>query len=399
MSAASGSRVSRLVGVFAIAALAACGPTQNGHPGNGNGGDGGGTGTGTGTGTDDPDGGGSGTGTHPDAPACASTPHKAETAPLDMFIMLDQSGSMQGAKWTAVTGAIKTFVQQPGLTGFNVGLQYFGLSGGGSSCPTTCNQDADCGAGNLCLSNMCLCLGGLGDSCTAADYAKAEVEIAPLPGVASAIVSSLGAHSPNTGTPTSAALQGAIDHAKAWGTSHPGDVVIDVLATDGDPEECDTTLADINAIAAAGLNGTPKVLTYVIGVGSSLTNLNGIAAAGGTTSAYIVDTNANAGQQFLDALNAIRGTALGCNYAIPLPTSGVPDFNNVTVTYHPTSGTAKTIPHVGSMSMCPASGDGWYYDNNSAPMSIILCKPTCTAVTADTTGEVDIYTPCTVVVN
>jgi hypothetical protein len=247
---------------------------------------------------------------------------------------------------------------------------------------------------------MCLCLGGGGgDSCTSADYAKPEVAIAPLPGVASAIVASLGAHSPTTGTPTSAALQGAIDYAKTWSTSHPGDVVIDVFATDGDPEECDTNLTDIDAIAAAGANGTPKILTFVIGVGSSLTNLNGIAAAGGTTSAFLVDTNGNANQQFLNALNQIRGTALVCNYAIPLPTTGNPDYNNVTVTYHPSSGGTKTIPHVMDMAMCPASGDGWYYDNNASPMSIILCKPTCSTVTADQTGEVDIYTPCTVVVN
>jgi hypothetical protein len=399
MSVASRLRTSRLAGLLAVAALAACGPTQGGKGnGNGNGADGGGSGTGTGG---DPDGGGSGTGTgtQPDAMACASMPHKAQTAPLDMFIMLDQSGSMQGAKWTAVTGALKTFVQQPNLDGFSVGLQYFGVTDSGGSCPTTCQKDADCGSGNLCLNNACLCLGGLGDSCTASDYAKAEVEIAPLPGVSGQIVSSLNAHSPNTGTPTSAALQGAIDHAKAWSTSHPGDVVIDVLATDGNPEECDTNLTDINNIAAAGANGSPKILTFVIGVGSSLTALNGIAAAGGTTSAFLVDTNGNANQQFLDALNQIRGTALGCNYSIPLPTTGVPDFNNVTVTYHPTSGGSKVIPHVGNMAACPASGDGWYYDNNASPTSIILCKPTCTTVTADSTGEVDIYTPCTVVVN
>jgi len=55
----------------------------------------------------------------------------------------------------------------------------------------------------------------------------------------------------------------------------------------------------------------------VIGVGSALSNLNQIAQAGGTNSAFIVDTNGNVGQQFIEALNAIRGAALACEYLIP----------------------------------------------------------------------------------
>src|SRR5205823_711503 len=135
-----------------------------------------------------------------------------------------------------------------------------------------------------------------------------------------------------TSTPTSAALQGAIDHATAWATAHTQDVVIALLATDGDPTECDTNLTNINAIAAKGANGTPKILTFVIGVGSSLGALNGVAQAGGTQSAFIVDTTQNVNQQFLDALNKIRGTALGCSYKIPIPSNGgTPDYGSVNV--------------------------------------------------------------------
>src|SRR6185436_3893123 len=46
---------------------------------------------------------------------CAGTSSKAEQIPLDMYIMLDQSGSMSGlvpggTRWTAVTQALATFV-------------------------------------------------------------------------------------------------------------------------------------------------------------------------------------------------------------------------------------------------------------------------------------------------
>ena len=328
-----------------------------------------------------------------------------------MFVMLDQSGSMNEqvagntTKWAAVTGALSSFVTGTNTAGISVGLQYFGLppstTGGGTTCPTTCQQTSDCGTGGgPCVLNVCVgCIGSVlgsagGDSCVGADYAKAAVEIAPLPGVGAAISASIAQHKPSTSTPTSAALQGAVDHAQEWSKSHPGDVVVAVLATDGDPTECDTNLANIDAIAAAGLSGTPKVLTFVIGVGASTTALNGIAAAGGTTSAFLVDTTGNVNQQFLDALNKIRGTALGCQYTIPLPTSGTPDYGLVNVEYTPSGGSAELIPKVADAASCPASGDAWYYDNNSAPTQIVLCASTCKTVEADKNGNLEILLGC-----
>jgi hypothetical protein len=342
---------------------------------------------------------------------CAGTATKAQELPLDMFIMLDQSGSMLdtvaggGTKWDAVTAALKSFVQQPGLGGISVGIQYFGLPPGGSNTCSTlfCNTDADCGgACGTCDPTFLECTGYNvgGDSCNAADYAVADVEIAPLPGVSPAIIASINAHSPNTSTPTSAALQGAINHAQTWAQAHPGHVVIDIFATDGDPTECDTNLSDINAIAAAGYSGMPKISTFVIGVGSSLGALNGIAAAGGTGQAFIVDTTMNVNQQFLMALNAIRGAALGCNYSIPVPQTGQPDFSKVNVQYTPgNGGPAQIIPQVANKASCPASGDAWYYDNPAAPMQILLCDATCNKLSMDTNGEVDVVLGCTTILN
>jgi hypothetical protein len=339
--------------------------------------------------------------------SCAAEPHVAMQIPLDMFIMLDQSGSMTdtvgggGTKWDAVTGALTTFLQQPGLSGINVGIQYFGqpVSGGAQCVALTCATDADCGPAAcgpcmLIIPGFGACTGASGgDSCNAADYATADVEIAPLPGVASAIISSLGQHSPTTSTPTSAALQGGIDHCKSWAGSHPGHAVVQVFATDGDPTECDTDQNHINAIAAAGASA--KILTFVIGVGSSLTALNGVASAGGTGQAFIVDTNANANQQFLMALNAIRGAALGCQYDIPKPTQGMPDYGKVNVQYTPGGGGAPQVfDHYADKAHCPASGDGWYYDDNSNPTLINLCDATCNKVGGDATGKIDILLGC-----
>jgi hypothetical protein len=338
-----------------------------------------------------------------DAGACAAESKKAQQLPLDMYIMLDQSGSMTdtvaggGDKWGAVTSAFKTFVNQPGTAGIGIGIQYFPLDVSGGGCTLNCASDADCGANGPCFVGICFGCASAGgnDSCVSADYAKPDVEIAALPGSAAAFTASINKHKPTNSTPTSAALQGAIDHAKLWGTMNPDHVVIDVLATDGDPTECDTDLNNINAIAAAGLSGTPKVLTFVIGVGTSLSALNGTAAAGGTGQAFIVDTNQNVNQQFLDALNKIRGAALSCNYLIPVPTKGNPDFNSVNVQYTPgDGGPVVVLPKVADKNSCPPAGNAWYYDNNAAPKEIRLCDATCTKLAADTKGQIDILLGC-----
>jgi len=387
--------MAKLSAFLLLIAITACGPNTRKLPGGG--------------GDDDTsgDGGNQSTG---DAPACATSIVKADKIPLDLYVMLDQSGSMTdavsggGTKWSTVTSALGTFLQQPGLDGVSVGIQYFGVPPGGGTCSTlSCTVDADCGATACgpCLANVCVgFFGSAGtDSCTASDYATPSVEIAPLPGVASQIISSMGMHSPTTGTPTSAALQGAVDHAKAWKQSHPSDAVVAVLATDGDPSECDTSLPNIDAIAAAALAATPSVMTFVIGVGPSLSSLNGIAAAGGTTQAFLVDTGGNVNQQFLDAMNAIRHAALGCNYLIPTPTDGsMPNFSEVNVVYQPMGGNAQTFPYVMDMASCPASGNGWYYDNPASPTQIILCPASCTLVEADMTGEVDVTLGCSTVI-
>lgn len=341
--------------------------------------------------------------------ACAASPYMAQQLPLDMYIMQDQSGSMSdtvaggGTKWDAVKGAFTAFVNQPGTAGISVGLQYFGVTPGGATCGTTCVTDADCGPASCGPCFFGICLGGGGtDSCTSSDYAKPEVEIEALPGVASKIVSSLGQHGPSTSTPTGPALQGAVDHAKAWAMGHPNHVVIAVLATDGQPNECSpTSQAGLAAIAAAALAGTPSVKTFAIGtfapadIPSGPNLLDAVAAAGGTTKAFNINTQQNVNQAFLDALNMIRGSALGCQYTIPKPTMGTPDFGKVNVQYTPGGGgNPVDILNVKDAAHCPASGDGWYYDNNSAPTQIELCPATCTKVGADSNGKIEILLGC-----
>jgi hypothetical protein len=358
------------------------------------------------------EGGSSGTGAFG---GCTGTAFKATPVPLDIFVMLDQSGSMlQDAgngqnKWQAVKKALTSFMMEKAAAGIGLGIQYFGLPDPNvAGCPAIpCSQEGDCtavnpgcttcGPGGVCHSAYNPDI----DACDPVEYAWAEVPIAPLPGNGNAILASLGMHAPGTNTPTAPALQGAIDYARAWKTAHAGHVAVVALATDGLPSECDMDQSHLNDIAAKGLSGMPSIPTYVIGVGPALSELDAIASAGGTKVAFHVDLDPNVEQAFLDAMNTIRGAALGCKYQIPPPPQGKAlDFDLVNVDYTPGGGGMKTtIPKVDSPAQCPASGDAWYYDDSASPTAIVLCDATCGVVSKDVMGgEVDIVLGCETIV-
>lgn len=399
-------------------------------------------------------------------PTCAGETSKAELVPLDIYIMLDKSGSMldkTGAngsgppKWDAVTQGLNAFFNDAQSSGIGVGLQFFPIRAPGV--PETCSANADCpGASGPCLLKACTgqaslisctknadcpflstcqnlgqcqnnsnyycftqgadCGNGLGTcvaiyattcvnqySCDAAVYEKPAVEFDVLNGAAAALSGSIAMITPEGGTPTAPALQGAIDHASAWAAANPTHKVVTVLATDGLPTQCSPTdIPSISAIAQAGVNASPSVLTFVIGVFSgndanAKQNLDAIAAAGGTTSAFLIDSNQNVTQAFIDALNAIRGTKLACEYLIPAPPPGEKlDYSKVNVEHTaPGAAMPETIYYVADLASCDAMTGGWYYDadpaKGGAPTKIEMCPATCDKL-GMLGGQVDIRLGC-----
>lgn len=259
--------------------------------------------------------------------ACATTAQTAELVPLDMYIMMDTSGSMGDTltttttttKWMAVRSAMTSFLRDSRSAGLSVGIQYFpqvqaaapATCGSDAACGTfgpctllntctlaknvtACVTNADCGpgmgtcgrlgycplsgsycapTGNLCTSSptdICTAIPGncVGrDKCDAATYATPAVEVAALPGATATLVASLEQHMPDGLTPTAGALSGAIQHAQALARANPTHKVVVLLATDGLPSECDPADIDgVAAIASAARMGSSPVATYVIGV-------------------------------------------------------------------------------------------------------------------------------------
>jgi hypothetical protein len=207
--------------------------------------------------------------------------------------MFQQSNAMScattagGDRWTAAKTALQGFVQAPTSTGISVGIQYFG---------------------NTLVS-----------SCTAADYERPNVEIAPLLPNAVPIVNSLNAHGPSTNTPLAAGLTGAINHAVKWKASHPADITAVVIVTTGVVNTCGTLMDAVTAATTGWANGT-GVRTFVVGVGVGLTqgptcgldsnpptqaDLDKLAAGGGTQTAFLVGTTVSPFQQVADVLNQL----------------------------------------------------------------------------------------------
>ncbi len=393
--------------------------------------------------------------------ACATESRSADRVPLDLYLMLDSSSSMTDfvadgvtSKWTAVQKAITSFVNATSSAGLGVGLQYFPLIHDGI--PLTCFSNAECKTGGPCLflkgcSNdlsLCetsaTCQGGtcdpLGacrsdpntscappgpnvycdpkftdpcspvglcltrDVCETAPYAQPAVEVATLPGAAQAVVTSITAHMPDGATPTGPALQGALTHAKALATANPTHRVIVVLATDGLPTECSPlAIGQVAALATTAAQGAPSIATFVIGVfapqemATAQSNLDALAAAGNTGKAFIINTNQDVTTGFLGALNAIRTTALTCEYGIPHPDGGELDYSAVNVRFTNGAGQMSTIGYAGSAGGCTAAG-GWYYDvplaNGARPSKIEICPSTCDSFKADTLGQVNILFGC-----
>jgi uncharacterized protein YegL len=298
--------------------------------------------------------GGSGGGGGIDA-ACVTASAKAESTPVYLVFMFDRSGSMKdSSKWSSCATGIKAFFGDAASAGVQASLQFFASA----------------------------------DECNVAGYTAPAVAMRALPDGAT-FGTAIDAISPSGGTPTRPALEGAIGYAKQVQTQHPDGKVAIVLVTDGEPNDCSSSVNNVAALAGTVAQAIP---TYVIGVGSSLTNLNQIAKGGGTSQAILVSTTTPASitTDFEKAIGQIKQQALSCEYKIPAPPSGQTlDAANVNVLYTAGSGASDTLTYNKD-----CTGAGWRYDDAAAPTKVFICPTSCDAVKNDKTGRIDVLFGC-----
>jgi len=313
-------------------------------------------------------GGSTGTGTFE---ACAQASEVASTLPLNMFIAIDKSGSMNDDdKWDNAKSAFTSFFQDPvNQAGkINVALRFW--------------PDGNCN----------------GDSCDINACSQAQADLGPLSDAAHVqeLVSLYNSKGPDGNTPMFAALGGAakwgIEHAQA---SEGAEVTVIVFVTDGEPNGCDENIDHI-AKHAADAFATAKVPTFAVGlVGSNEGDMAKIATAGNTMTPFLIG-NGNAEQELAAALKAIQKSTLACVFAMPEATGADPiDPELVNLTYTPEGAGPVTIGQVGSEAECgPAGGWGWYYDNPENPAIFTLCPALCTNVQKDDGGKIEVILGC-----
>jgi len=303
------------------------------------------------------------------ADGCASEVYAGEAVPLDLYLMFDQSGSMatvvdeatQLTRMDIVRQAVRAFVQDDDTVGVGLGIGYFGHQPLGET------------------------------SCDVANYRDADVTIQAVPGVSDELLASLDARQPTGETPTGSAITGACAYVEEYRATTPGRYPAILLVTDGEPKAplseavCAPTLDEATAAAAKCLEDA-GISTYVLGVGPSLNNLDQIAAAGGTETAYLADEDNT--DQVLGALRAVRASAqIPCDLALADEVSDpdAVDIDASTVAFLDQACTYVSVSRLNEASECEDGASGWYFDDPSAPTKIHLCEATCGAVKS--TGE------------
>jgi Mg-chelatase subunit ChlD len=323
----------------------------------------------------------------PDAPltsdnSCGKGKAEAKLKPVNMFVMFDRSGSMDDEnKWTDASAALTAFFQDPGVAGMRVALRFFPHD----SPAAGCTKD---GCDAVACSQPLVPLGPL------------TVDLAPMDSQEDALVKAVASSAPGGdanggGTPIYAALDGALRWATSYSTMHTDESTVVVFVTDGEPNGCDEDFANISALAAKALMST-GVTTYAIGLkGSSTTQMDQLAQAGGTMKGIFIGTGANAEQELIAALNAIRGLAISCDFPMPTPTDPTMmiDPTRVNVTFTPSTGNAGTLAQVSDQNAC-GTNKSWFYDVPLQPTRINLCPAACELVRKDPKALLEFLLGC-----
>lgn len=288
---------------------------------------------------------------------------QAKIVPLDLIVLLDRSGSMDGDKWQGSKLALTQFFMDPASAGISAGMLFL---------PNEMSYDS---------------------RCDFVSYENLVVPIAPLPGNAFALSNAMPDHALGVDTPMLAAMQGAAFAAAAYQDLNPTHKVNIILATDGYPYGCGFVTIDAVAAVAQGVLDYNGVRTYVLGMqGSSISGLNLVASSGGTGKAFDITNDIS---QFSQAMADIRESALGCEFSIPPPPKGMqllPD--DVNVTYQAGGmGLPVTLPRAKDLADC-GNDPGWHYDNNKKPTKIVLCPASCSIVKNDAMAGVSVAFGC-----
>ncbi|MBN2197380.1 MAG: VWA domain-containing protein [Polyangiaceae bacterium] len=308
-------------------------------------------------------------------PVCSDSETSASFRKVNLYFQVDKSGSMDGAKWTGTTAALKTFFSAPESAGLNVALEFFALSNARTAYGDGCGDPS---VGECTASKCARPMVALGEL-TAASPDTQETKL----------VNAVDSLFPGGWTPTYPALRGAVDAMIAAQSAAPDDLYAVVLATDGEPTKCELSTTEIAKIALDGW-ANHEIRTYTIGMdGADISALNTIAQAGGTRTAFVVTNDAVVEEDLLDALFSISRDLASCEFSVA--NGAYIDPTTASVIYTSGSGAPVTLTHLASEAGC---GEGWYFDNPADPSIATLCPDTCSTIQNDGAAQVSVRIGC-----
>jgi hypothetical protein len=288
----------------------------------------------------------------------------AERRGLNLYLLVDASPSIVlQPLWDKLTLGISHFVEDTTHDGLGVGIGYYGIS------------------------------------CTAADYTRPTVGVAPLPGVATAIRASYPL--PLNGKASGAALSGAVSYARSIQKNDPYRDTAVVLMSDGilDPL-CGSDATTAQNQARIGLLGDPPVRTHVVALGAGptlldplnvvdLSPMDDVAAAGGTTSATRIYVSDEADLEIARGLDVAAAKALPCAYRIP------PGVNRSRISFFwqaEASAVPAAWPAVASVDACK-DGESVFVSSASSDY-VELCPAACSEMRAAPAGLFHVVEDC-----
>jgi hypothetical protein len=331
--------------------------------------------------------------------ACAASAVPAQPVALDMYIVLDRSATMRqpldsvptcrvgdgtNSRWCYAINALGGFFAAPTSNGVGVALEFF--------------PHGSCGWVAYPTEQNCCTLGAC---CDGSDESLPEVPLGELPGHLPTLVAALNAQDPlGTTSPLEAALRGMTQYTAS--AKRPGRQMVGVITTDGSPNGCERDTNQLASILREHRDATGQ-LTFVIGMtGANYAVLEGLAQAGGSalhathcaggiTPCSFYDVSDGNPEAFVDALQQIQRSVVGCRFGMPATDSGLVDPNTMVVEWSSSSqATAQQLPRVSAPSDC---GQGWYADP-SKPTEFSLCEQTCSQLQAEPLVHIDVLAGC-----
>lgn len=365
-------------------------------------------------------------------PDCATLQSTSELAPLDMFVVVDASGSMGQAlggtitKWDRARAALAAFARDTRSSGMTMAMSFFPIRD--TYVPEYCAQDEECGEVGSCdffrrcttgdvlcdTAQDCIDAGLPGGTCQTMSLGRCTnhltcqleansspaLDLTPLP--SSGVIDDVfDTRSPWGGTPTRIALRGALEAARQRQLQAPDNKVIVLLVTDGFPtSQCDdgTVVGDLDLVAnvadEAALGAADGFQTFVVGIfggenaDEAQVNFDTIASAGGSGDAIIVNG------ALVDALNAVRRRAKPCELVL---SGDITEPETVWLRLVSEDDDEPIwVPRRDGEGDCDEN-PGFYFDvplGAGSPSRVTLCPDTCSLLGGTAQRRVEIVTSC-----